>query len=149
MVSPSVSNHSPDHQAPWPESSRYLSDAEAPTTKPTGGAHRIEGRALSPARAAQARSRLTLIVEAIDAVDAGTLMVPTEQEEVLRVLDLIGQQQTDGLQRLLASVHIVPQKEVVAFRREAAILEQPQKVIVLAMDVTCDPGNQVSTRFRV
>lgn len=76
-------------------------------------------------------------------------MVPTEQKEVLRVLDLIGQQQTDGLQRLLAPVNVVPQEEVVALWREAAILEQPQKVIVLAMDVTCDPGNQVRTRCRI
>lgn len=72
-------------------------------------------------------------------------MVPTEQEEVLGVLDLIGQQQADGLQRLLAAVYIVPQEEVVALWREAPVFEQPQKVVVLAMDVTCDPGNQVST----
>lgn len=89
---------------------------------------------------------LTLIVEAVDAVDAGTLVVPTEQEEVLGVLDLIGQQQADGLQRLLAPVHVVPEKQVVALWREAAVLEQPQKVVVLAMNVACDPENQVSTR---
>lgn len=89
---------------------------------------------------------LTLVIEAIDAVDAGTLVVPTEQEKVLWILDLIGQQQADGLQRLLAPVHVVPQEQVVTLWREAAILKQPQKVIVLAMNVTCDPGNQVSTR---
>lgn len=89
---------------------------------------------------------LTLIVEAVDAVDAGALVVPTEQKEVLGVLDLIGQQQADGLQRLLAPVHVVPQKQVVALWREAAVLEQPQKVVVLAMNVACDPENQVSTR---
>lgn len=72
-------------------------------------------------------------------------MVPTEQEEVLWVLDFIGQQQADGLQRLLAPVHIVPQEEVVALWRKAAVLEQPQKVVVLAVDVTCDPGDQIST----
>ena len=89
---------------------------------------------------------LTLIIEAVDAVDAGTLVVPTEQEEVLWVLDLIGQQQADGLQRLLAPVHVVPQEQVVTLWREAAVLEQPQKIIVLAVNVTCDPRNQVSTR---
>ena len=41
---------------------------------------------------------LVLIIEAIDAVDAGILVVSTEQEEVFWVLDLIGQQQADGLQ---------------------------------------------------
>jgi hypothetical protein len=71
-------------------------------------------------------------------------VVPTEQEEILRILDLIGQQQADSLQRLLAPVHVVTQEKVVALWRETAILEQPQKVIVLAVDVTCNPGNQES-----
>lgn len=69
--------------------------------------------------------QLTFIIEAVDAVDAGTLVVPTEQKEILRVFDLIGQQQADGLQRLLATVHIVPQEKVVALWGEATILKQP------------------------
>ena len=80
--------------------------------------------------------RLTLIVEAVDSVDGGTLVVPPEQEEVLGVLDLVGQQQADGLQGLLPPVHIVTQEQVVALRGEAAILKEPQQVVVLAMDVT-------------
>lgn len=42
--------------------------------------------------------QLTLIIEAIDAIDGGTLVVPPEQEEVFRVFDLVGEQQADGLQ---------------------------------------------------
>lgn len=34
-------------------------------------------------------------------------MVAPEDEKVLRVLDLVGQQQADGLQALLAAVHII------------------------------------------
>lgn len=34
---------------------------------------------------------LTLIKEPIDPIDAGTLMVSSEEEEILRILDLIGQ----------------------------------------------------------
>lgn len=49
----------------------------------------------------------TLVVEAVDAVDGGTLVVAPEQEEVLGVFDLVRQQQADGLQRLLPSVHVV------------------------------------------
>ena len=45
---------------------------------------------------------LTLIVEAVDSVYAGALVVAAQQKEILRVLDLVGQQQADGLQRLLA-----------------------------------------------
>lgn len=63
-------------------------------------------------------------------------MIASQKEEILRVLDLVGQQQTDGLQGLLASVHIVTQEQVVALWGEATILEQPQEVVVLTVDIT-------------
>lgn len=50
-------------------------------------------------------------------------MVPPEQEEVFWVFDLVGEQQADGLQRLLPSVHVIPQEQVVGLWREASILE--------------------------
>ncbi len=81
---------------------------------------------------------LTFIVEAVDPVDAGALVVAPEQEEVLRVLDLVGEQQADGLQRLLAAVDVVPEEEVVGLGREAAVLEEPQEVVVLPVDVAAD-----------
>lgn len=68
-------------------------------------------------------SQLTLIVEAVDAIDGGTLVVPPEQEEVFWVFDLVGEQQADGLQRLLSSVYVISQEQVVCLWREAAILE--------------------------
>lgn len=34
---------------------------------------------------------LTLIVEAIDTVDGGALVISPQEEEILRVFDLIGQ----------------------------------------------------------
>ncbi len=71
-------------------------------------------------------------------------MVPAQQEEVLGVLDLVGQQQADGLQRLLPSVHIIAQEQIVSLRREAAVLEEPQQVRVLAVDVACARGARVS-----
>lgn len=67
--------------------------------------------------------QLTLIIEAVDAIDGGALVVSPEQEEVFWVFDLIGEQQADGFQRLLPSVHIIPKEQVVGFRREAAIFE--------------------------
>lgn len=68
----------------------------------------------------------TLIVEPIDAVDRGTLMVASKQEEVLWVFDLVGQQKADGFQGLFPSVHVVTQEKVVCFWREATILKKPQ-----------------------
>lgn len=63
-------------------------------------------------------------------------MVSTQNKEVLGVLDLVCQQQTDGLQRLFASVDIVAEKEVVGLWWEAAVLKQPQQVVVLPVDVS-------------
>lgn len=71
-------------------------------------------------------SAFALIVEAVDAVDGSTLVVAPQQEEILWVFDLVGQQQADGLKRLLPSVYVVPQKQVVGFRGEASILKQSQ-----------------------
>lgn len=39
------------------------------------------------------------VVEAVDAVDGGTLVIAAQQKEVLWVLDLVGQQQTNCLKR--------------------------------------------------
>lgn len=64
-------------------------------------------------------------------------MVAAQDEEVLRVLDLVREEEADGLERLLAPVDVVAEEEVVGFGREAAVLEQAQEVVVLAVDVTC------------
>lgn len=65
-------------------------------------------------------------------------MVATEEEKVLRVLDLVGQEETDRLQRLLTPVDIVAQEEVVGLGGKAAVLEETEEVIVLAVDVAAD-----------
>lgn len=81
---------------------------------------------------------LTFVIEAVYPVDRGTLVVATEDVEVIGVLNLVGQEKADGLQAVLPSVHVVSQKEVVGLRRVAPVLEEPQQVIVLAMEVTTD-----------
>jgi len=80
-------------------------------------------------------SSLALIIKTIDPIDAGTLMVPTEKEKVFRVLDFVGEKEAYSFQRLLSTIHIVPQKEIVCFRGKATVLKESQKVIVLPMDV--------------
>jgi hypothetical protein len=42
-------------------------------------------------------SSLALIVEPVNPVDGGTLVVSAEDEEIFRIFDLVGQQQADGL----------------------------------------------------
>ena len=68
-------------------------------------------------------------------------MVASEQEKVLRILDFVGQQQADRLQRLLSSIDIISKEEVVGLWREAAVLEQTQQVVVLAVNITCRKEN--------
>lgn len=65
-------------------------------------------------------------------------MVTTEDEEILGILDLVGQEQADGLKGLLASVDVVTKEEVVGFRGETAIFEESKKIVILAVYVTTD-----------
>ena len=65
-------------------------------------------------------------------------MVPSEDEEVFRILYLVGQEQADGLKGLLASIYIVAKEEVVRLGREAAILEEAQEIVVLAMNIAAN-----------
>lgn len=50
---------------------------------------------------------LALVVEAVNAVDGSTLMVAAQNEEVLGILDLVGQQQTDRFKGLLSTIDVV------------------------------------------
>ena len=80
---------------------------------------------------------LALIVETIDTVNASTLMIATQNEKVLGILDLVRQQQANSLETLLPSVDVVAQEEVVTFRREATIFEQSEQVVILSVNITC------------
>ena len=79
----------------------------------------------------------TFVVKTVDAVNTCALVVAAEDEEVLRVLDLVRKEQADGLHALLAAVDVVTEEEIVRLRREAAILEQAQQVVVLPVDIAC------------
>lgn len=81
---------------------------------------------------------LALVVEAVDAIDGSALVVAAEDEEIFRVLDLVCQQQTDGLEGLLASIYVVAEEEVVGLWWEAAILEKAQQVVVLSVDIAAN-----------
>jgi hypothetical protein len=90
---------------------------------------------------AHAEAALALVVEAVDAVDGGALVVPPQQEEVVRVPDLVREEEADGLDALLAAVHVVAQKQVVGRRWEAAVLEQAEQVRELPVNVACFKKN--------
>lgn len=50
---------------------------------------------------------LALIVEAVDSVNGSTFVVTTQDEEILGVLNLVSQEQTDSLERLLATIYVI------------------------------------------
>lgn len=81
---------------------------------------------------------LALIVETVDTVDGCTLVVTAEDEEVLRVFDLVRQQEADSLEGLLATVDVVTEEEVVGLGWETTIFEEAEKVVVLAVNITAD-----------
>lgn len=82
----------------------------------------------------------TFVVETVDPVDGGALVVAPEDEEVLWVFDFVGEEEADGFEALLAPVDVVAQEEVVGIGREPAVLEQTQQVIVLPVNVACRVG---------
>ena len=53
-------------------------------------------------------------------------MITPKQKEILWVFDLVSQQETDGLQRLSSSIHVVSKEQVVGLRWESSILKQSE-----------------------
>jgi hypothetical protein len=78
----------------------------------------------------------TFVVKAVNPVDTRALVVAAENEKVFGVLDLVCKEQADGLETLLATIHIVTEEEIIGFWRETTVFEESQQVVVLPMDVT-------------
>lgn len=89
-------------------------------------------------------SALALIVETVDTVDRSTLVVSTENEEVLGVLDLVGKEKANSLERLLATIDVITEEKIVGLWGETAVFEETQKIIVLAVDITANLGRHAA-----
>ena len=83
-------------------------------------------------------SVLTLLVEAVDARDRGGLVVAAQDEDLLGVLYLKGEEQADGLDALSPSIHIISQEEIARLGRQPAVFEESKHVVVLSVDVSAD-----------
>ena len=53
------------------------------------------------------------VVKAVNAINAGALVIPPQEEKVLGVLDFVGKEQADNFQGLFPAIHIVTKKQVV------------------------------------
>lgn len=78
-----------------------------------------------------------LAVEPVRLGHGAALVVAADELDAVRVPQLEARQERDGLDAEEAAVDVVAEEEVVGFGREAAVLEQAQEVVVLAVDVTC------------
>ena len=81
---------------------------------------------------------LHLVKEAVNPVNAGALVVSAQDEEVLGELDLEGEDEADGLETLLSTIHVVTKEQVVGSRGEATVFEEAEEVEVLTVDVTAN-----------
>ena len=78
----------------------------------------------------------TLIIKTVQFVDLCRLVVSPQEEEVFGVLDLVAEEEDDGLDGLLAPVDIVPQKQIVLVGRVTSIVEYFQQVLKLSVDIS-------------
>lgn len=62
-------------------------------------------------------------------------MVAAKNEEIFRVFDLVGQQKADCLKRLLSTINVVAEEEIVCFGWESTVLEKAKQIVVLPMNV--------------
>mmetsp|Transcript_5816 Transcript_5816/g.12256 ORF Transcript_5816/g.12256 Transcript_5816/m.12256 type:complete len:204 (+) Transcript_5816:632-1243(+) len=76
-----------------------------------------------------------LIVEAVDTIDGGALVVSTEDKEILGVLDFVSQQETNGFETLFSTVHVISQENVIGFRRKSSVFKQTKQIVVLSVDI--------------
>ena len=68
----------------------------------------------------------TFVIKAVNSIYTCAFVIATQDEEVLRILDLVCQKQANRLKRLLASVYVVAKEEVIGLRWEAAVFEQAE-----------------------
>jgi len=76
-------------------------------------------------------------------------VVSSQEEEVLGVEDLVSKKQADGFNRILPTINVVSEEQVVIHRREAMVMfgvcpvvgvhnvEESQQIEELPVDVTC------------
>jgi hypothetical protein len=83
------------------------------------------------------KSGRTFVIKAIYPVDTGAFVIAPQDEEVFGIFDLVGKEETDSLKRLFSSVYVISEEKVVGFWWEPAILKEPQKVVILAVNVAC------------
>lgn len=79
-----------------------------------------------------------LIVKTIHVCDVTRLMIPPQQYQQIRMLQLVKKQQQDALHRVVPTIYIVSQHDIALFRNCPASFEHLQHVPELSMNITAD-----------
>ena len=59
------------------------------------------------------KSKFALVTKSIDAIYRGTLVVSTNEKEVLGVLELVTENKSHGLEGLLSAINVIAEEEVI------------------------------------
>jgi hypothetical protein len=81
-------------------------------------------------------SSFAFVIEAVDSVDTGALVVTTKEEEVFREFDFVREKETDSFKRLFATINVITKEQIVGLRRKSAILKHAEQIVVLAVSIT-------------
>jgi hypothetical protein len=81
---------------------------------------------------------LALVVETVDTIDRGALVVTTQHEKVLGILDLVRQEEADSLEGLLATIDVVAEEQIVCLWWESTVLEKSEQIVILTVDIAAD-----------
>ena len=65
-------------------------------------------------------------------------MVTSKDEKVVWILDLVGKKQANSLERLLSTINVVSQEQIIASWWKSPVFKKPEKIVVLAVNVTAD-----------
>ena len=79
-----------------------------------------------------------LIVKSVYTVDRGAFVVSTKNEEILGVFDLVCEKEAYSFKGLLPSIYVVTEEKIIRFWWEAAVLEEAEEVVVLAVDISAN-----------
>jgi hypothetical protein len=75
-------------------------------------------------------------------------VIATQDEEVFRVFNLVGKEETNCFKGLFSPVHVVAEEQVVGFWWEATVFKKSEEVVILAMYVAFKE-NEIEHKRRV
>ena len=79
---------------------------------------------------------LAFVVKPINSIDLRALVIASQEEEVLGILHLVAEKEANAFDRLFSTVDVISEEEVVGLWWEAAILEDPEEIVVLPVHIT-------------